>query len=137
MDRDPRSEEDQDADWIFAIDDPHSLPTDRLPGREEFDRYAQPLLARRGQSPALPDQDRPGAEPDAPLVLALHGITGNHLAWAPLHRRVPGHTILAPDLRGRGLSSELPGPFGIARHADDAAAVLAVRLVREHRSRRK
>ena len=33
MDRDPRSEEDQDADWIFAIDDPHSLPTDRLPGR--------------------------------------------------------------------------------------------------------
>ncbi|MGY4721581.1 alpha/beta fold hydrolase [Naumannella huperziae] len=66
-----------------------------------------------------------GAEPDAPLVLALHGITGNHLAWAPLHRRVPGHTILAPDLRGRGLSSELPGPFGIARHADDAAAVLA------------
>ncbi|MFE7605381.1 hypothetical protein ACFU1Q_09480 [Brachybacterium paraconglomeratum] len=65
MDRDPRSEEDQDADWIFAIDDPHSLPTDRLPGREEFDRYAQPLLARRGQGPALPDQDRPGAEPDA------------------------------------------------------------------------
>lgn len=65
MDRDPRSEEDQDADWIFAIDDPHSLPTDRLPGREEFDRYAQPLLARRGQGPALPDQDRPGTEPDA------------------------------------------------------------------------
>ena len=65
MDRDPRSEEDQDADWIFAIDDPHSLPTDRLPGREEFDRYAQPLLARRGQGPALPDQDRPGVEPDA------------------------------------------------------------------------
>ena len=65
MDRDPRSEEDQDADWIFAIDDPHSLPTDRLPGREEFDRYAQPLLARRGHCPALPDQDRPGAEPDA------------------------------------------------------------------------
>lgn len=65
MDRDPRSEEDQDADWIFAIDDPHSLPTDRLPGREEFDRYAQPLLARRGQGPALPDQERSGVEPDA------------------------------------------------------------------------
>ena len=75
MDRDPRSEEDQDADWIFAIDDPHSLPTDRLPGREEFDRYAQPLLARRGQGPALPDQDRPGAEPDA-VTGAIPAVEG-------------------------------------------------------------
>ena len=75
MDRDPRSEEDQDADWIFAIDDPHSLPTDRLPGREEFDRYAQPLLARRGQGPALPDQDRPGAEPDA-VTGAIPAVDG-------------------------------------------------------------
>jgi hypothetical protein len=69
MDRDPREDETQDADWIFAIDDPHSLPTDRLPGREEFDRYATPLLARRGQGPALPAEEErspaPGAEPEA------------------------------------------------------------------------
>ena len=52
MDRDPREDETRDADWIFAIDDPHSLPTDRLPSREEFDRYSTPLLARRGLSGA-------------------------------------------------------------------------------------
>ena len=56
MDREPRDGQhrDQDADWIFAIDDPHSLPTDRLPDRAAFDRYATPLLARRGAAPSLP-----------------------------------------------------------------------------------
>ena len=56
MDRDPRGgqDRDQDDDWIFAIDDPHSLPTDRLPDRAAFDRYATPLLARRAAEPALP-----------------------------------------------------------------------------------
>ena len=56
MDRDPRDGQGrgQDDDWIFAIDDPHNLPTDRLPDRAAFDRYATPLLARRNASPALP-----------------------------------------------------------------------------------
>ena len=63
MDRDPREDETQDADWIFAIDDPHSLPTDRLPSREEFDRYAAPLLARRENGPALPPDTATGAIP--------------------------------------------------------------------------
>ncbi|WP_114855171.1 hypothetical protein [Brachybacterium sp. YJGR34] len=54
MDRDPRGDEHQDADWIFATDDPHSLPTDRLPDRAEFDRYAAPLLAARDRGPAMP-----------------------------------------------------------------------------------
>ena len=56
MDRDPRDGQGrgQDDDWIFAIDDPHNLPTDRLPDRAAFDRYATPLLARRAASPALP-----------------------------------------------------------------------------------
>ena len=42
-----------DADWIFASSDPRTLPTERLPSRAEFDRYAAPLLAR-GEEPALP-----------------------------------------------------------------------------------
>ncbi len=53
MDRDRRDEEPQDADWIFATDDPRSLPTERLPSRAEFDRYAAPLLAHRS-TPAMP-----------------------------------------------------------------------------------
>lgn len=54
MERDPREDDPQDADWIFAVDDPHNLPTDRLPDRAEFDRYATPLLARRHAEPTLP-----------------------------------------------------------------------------------
>ncbi len=73
MDRDPREDETQDADWIFAIDDPHSLPTDRLPGREEFDRYATPLLARRGKGLALPAESEPEARTGAIPALGEDG----------------------------------------------------------------
>ncbi|MEU3463493.1 alpha/beta fold hydrolase [Streptomyces sp. NPDC006733] len=68
----------------------------------------------------------PATEPDAPVVLALHGITGNALSWARVAHHLAGRvTLLAPDLRGRAHSAALPGPYGIARHADDAAAVAA------------
>lgn len=36
-----------DADWIFASDDPHTLPTEQLPDRAAFDKYAAPLLERK------------------------------------------------------------------------------------------
>src|SRR5690625_4921955 len=68
MDRDRKRQkrqqrqERQDADWIFASDDPRTLPTDRLPDREEFDRYAAPLLARRAGQAALPGESEPAAE---------------------------------------------------------------------------
>jgi pimeloyl-ACP methyl ester carboxylesterase len=59
-------------------------------------------------------------------VLALHGITANALAWGAVARELAGRvTLVAPDLRGRAHSAALPGPYGLARHADDAALVLA------------
>jgi pimeloyl-ACP methyl ester carboxylesterase len=61
---------------------------------------------------------------EAPVVLAVHGISGNGLSWAMVAERLPGVRVLAPDLRGRGGSNELPGPFGMARHADDLAELL-------------
>jgi lipase len=66
----------------------------------------------------------PGAGPNAPAVLALHGITASHLAWVEVARRLPGRRIVAPDLRGRGRSRGLPGPYGMDRHAADMATVL-------------
>ena len=54
MDRERHEDDPGGADWIFATDDPHSLPTDRLPDRAEFDRYATPLLARREAAAAMP-----------------------------------------------------------------------------------
>lgn len=61
---------------------------------------------------------------DAPTVLAIHGITASHRAWALLGSLAPELRIIAPDLRGRGRSNSLPGPWGMPAHADDAAAVL-------------
>src|SRR5699024_58701 len=77
MDRERHEDDRGGADWIFAAGDPHDLPTDRLPDRAEFDRYATPLLARRDAGPAMPpgenetvdlsslDLEHPDAEPDA------------------------------------------------------------------------
>jgi pimeloyl-ACP methyl ester carboxylesterase len=67
----------------------------------------------------------------APVVLAAHGITANGLMWQPVaeelvRRRGPGSVrFLAPDLRGRGASNRVAGPFGLAAHADDLLAVAA------------
>jgi lipase len=60
---------------------------------------------------------------DAPPVLAIHGITANHLAWGMVAPLVDG-PVVAPDLRGRGGSGSLPGPYGMAAHAADCVAVL-------------
>ncbi|MFE2821879.1 alpha/beta hydrolase [Streptomyces sp. NPDC059271] len=67
----------------------------------------------------------PAGDPAAPVALALHGITANGLSWARVAHHLAGRmTLVAPDLRGRGRSGHLPGPYGIAAHADDMAAVV-------------
>ncbi|TPX00479.1 alpha/beta hydrolase, partial [Schumannella luteola] len=57
-------------------------------------------------------------------VLAVHGITSSHLAWRWLADALPDVRIIAPDLRGRGGSRELPGPWGMAQHAEDCLVLL-------------
>jgi lipase len=62
---------------------------------------------------------------DGVPVFAAHGITANHLMWEPVARRLEGRfRVFAPDLRGRGDSAALPGPFGMQAHVADAIAVL-------------
>jgi len=61
----------------------------------------------------------------APLVVALHGITGNHVAWAPVIAPLDEDvTVLAPDQRGRGRSNHLPAPFDLDALARDAMAIV-------------
>lgn len=63
----------------------------------------------------------------APPVLALHGITANRLAFARLAEELAGRggpPLLVPDLRGRGFSSGVRGPYGLSAHVDDMVAVL-------------
>jgi pimeloyl-ACP methyl ester carboxylesterase len=58
-------------------------------------------------------------------VLAAHGVTASLMTWLSVARRLDEHIcLLAPDLRGRGLSASLPGPYGMAAHVDDLIAVL-------------
>ncbi len=66
---------------------------------------------------------RDAASPDAPTVVLIHGVTSSHLAWELVADELPDVRIVAPDLRGRGLSNDLVGPAGMASHADDLAAV--------------
>ena len=64
-----------------------------------------------------------------PLVVALHGLTGNGLCWAgvaeQLCRRlgVDAPRVLAPDLRGRAGSRSVQGPWGLDEHVADVLAI--------------
>lgn len=61
----------------------------------------------------------------APVVVAAHGVTATHRCWSLIAEHLDGDvTVIAPDLRGRGGSNGITGPFGIPRHADDLVAVL-------------
>jgi lipase len=57
-------------------------------------------------------------------ALAVHGITASAMSWQTVARALPaGWTLHAVDLRGRGHSNSLPGPFGFGAHAADLVAV--------------
>ena len=72
------------------------------------------------------------ARPDAPVVLAVHGITANGLSWQRVadevdRRHGPGAVrFLAPDLRGRAASRTAPGPYGLAAHVEDLSSIASV-----------
>lgn len=62
--------------------------------------------------------------PRGAAVLTIHGTTASHRAFTALARRLPERRVIAPDLRGRGRSAHLPGPYGLRTHASDLEAVL-------------
>ena len=64
-------------------------------------------------------------QPDAPLVLAIHGITSSSRNWVAVARALGDRAaLIAVDLRGRAASNQLPEPFGIDAHVRDMVAVL-------------
>lgn len=88
------------------------------------DRYRAVDVPVRGGELRVGLWEPESGERRAPTVLALHGITASHRSWVAVADRLRDVRIIAPDLRGRGRSRDLPGPYGIAVHADDMAAVL-------------
>jgi len=58
------------------------------------------------------------------VIVAVHGITASLMAWAGVARRLPAEwSLVAMDLRGRGHSAGLPGPYGLVGHAEDVNLV--------------
>jgi pimeloyl-ACP methyl ester carboxylesterase len=58
-------------------------------------------------------------------VVAVHGITSSSRSWIAVARELDRRaTLVAVDLRGRGESSSLPGPYGLSAHARDVLAVV-------------
>ena len=59
------------------------------------------------------------------VVLGIHGITANRYAMHRLAKSLPPHiSYLAPDLRGRGRSSDAGPPYGIRQHVKDLTALI-------------
>src|ERR1700724_2649505 len=59
------------------------------------------------------------------VAVAVHGITASGMSWQAVARHMPSDwSLAAPDLRVRGHSRDLPGPFGLDAHARDVVAVL-------------
>jgi pimeloyl-ACP methyl ester carboxylesterase len=82
--------------------------------------------------PALPDavaagRVLPEGDPrglPTPGVLLVHGVAGTAWTWAPVARRLAGlRHVVAPDLRGHGLSDAPPDGYDLDTLAGDALAV--------------
>ena len=64
--------------------------------------------------------------PDAPLVIAVPGLSANMKSYDFIGERVGGSElqVVAMDLRGRGMSeTTAPGTYGWVNHATDVVAV--------------
>ena len=87
-------------------------------------------LERPGGRLEVHDLTGGGAPDDGrPVVIALHGLTGNGMCWSgvaeALSRRLgpAAPRVLAPDLRGRAGSRSVAGPWGLDEHVADVLAL--------------
>lgn len=59
------------------------------------------------------------------VVLAAHGLTASHVWFHIVADQLSGEfSLVAPDLRGRGASYDIAGPFSVGQHAEDLLAVV-------------
>jgi pimeloyl-ACP methyl ester carboxylesterase len=102
------------------------------PFRNTADPFAAEPFATTGTAPVAGGAMRFGQAGPPPeeadgVVLALHGVTSNLMAWRSVARAMgvgSPVSIIAPDLRGRADSVALPAPYGIAAHVADMAVLL-------------
>ncbi|MFC0006574.1 alpha/beta fold hydrolase [Micromonospora siamensis] len=57
------------------------------------------------------------------IAVAAHGITASAMSFRTVGRHLPEDwSLISLDLRGRGGSNTLPGPYGMSRHGEDISA---------------
>ena len=91
-------------------------------------RVSETVRVTADDGVTLVAQRWPAPVPGGPVVLGLHGLSANRLAFLPLLEHLGDDVeLVSLDARGRGLSDKPadPAAYGMRRHADDAAAVLA------------
>ena len=68
---------------------------------------------------------RAADEPPLPPLVLIHGLAATSWIWAPVARRLAAHThVLAPDLRGHGLSDSPRDGYDLESLAYDALTVM-------------
>jgi lipase len=58
-----------------------------------------------------------GPATGSPVVLALHGLTSTSEVWSAMAGALPNMRVVAPDLPGRGGSTDVPTGPGLPGHA--------------------
>jgi pimeloyl-ACP methyl ester carboxylesterase len=64
-------------------------------------------------------------EGDGKNILCIHGLTANSRCWEVMAASLaPAHSLLAMDLRGRGLSDKPPAGYSLQHHIQDIFCLL-------------
>jgi len=108
-----------------AAPSPATAPNAAAPASVDEPTQQLPGVAIHYQTWGAPNTER--------TVVLIHGLTANHKTWALLgpHLAEAGYFVIAPDLRGRGLSGKPAQGYGVAFHAADLLGLLDTLNVRE------
>lgn len=112
------------AEFVFVCIDRSGRPTPVPPdlGRHLTTRPQEPAGVKRmtvnGVSLAVE------ARGSGPAVLFVHGYPLDRTLWGPQLAGLEGYQVIAPDLRGLGLSDAPDLGYSMATYADDLAALL-------------
>lgn len=74
----------------------------------------------------------PAFDQASDVVVFIHGTTGNARMWPLVAARLP-HDVatIGVDLRGRGDSVGMPGPWGVESHAQDVVDLLDSKAIHQ------
>jgi pimeloyl-ACP methyl ester carboxylesterase len=108
-----------------AAPSPATAPNAAAPASVDEPTQQLPGVTIHYQTWGAPNTER--------TVVLIHGLTANHKCWALLgpHLADAGYFVIAPDLRGRGLSSKPAHGYSLATHSADLLGLLDALNVRE------